>query len=372
MGGGHDEREQTLNQLLVEMDGFNRNEGVIVMAATNRKDILDPALLRPGRFDRQVYIGKPDCKGREEILKIHAKNKPLADTVDLHTVARATVGFTGADLENLLNEAALLSARNNRPCIIMSDIEEALLKVMAGPQKKSHKVSEEKRRLAAYHEAGHAIAAHYQENHMPVQQITIIPRGQTGGMTLYLPEEDGDFESRGEMKAFIVSALGGRVAEQLKLADISVGASGDIKQATAIAHQMVTKYGMSEKLGAVSYDNDDEIFVGMSYGRTRAYSERTAGDIDEEVKRLVDEAYEKCRSILQAHEDKLDAVTEFLLAHDTMTRAQFEACMNGEEIPEAESESIFSHFEENTQPEETSEEQSEETLGAQPEETSEE
>lgn len=355
LGGGHDEREQTLNQLLVEMDGFNRNEGVIVMAATNRKDILDPALLRPGRFDRQIYIGKPDCKGREEILKVHAKNKPLADTVDLHTVARATVGFTGADLENLLNEAALLSARNNRPCIIMPDMEEALLKVMAGPQKKSHKVSEEKRRLAAYHEAGHAVAAHFQEKHMPVQQITIIPRGQAGGMTLYLPEEDGAFESRSEMKAFIVSALGGRVAEQLKMADISVGASNDIKQATAIAHQMVTKYGMSEKLGTISYDNDDEIFVGMSYGKTRSYSERTAGAIDDEVKRLVDEAYAKCTEILKAHEDKLEAVAEYLLENETMTRNQFEACMKGEEILPEETATIFTHFEEPTKvaPEDT-------------------
>ena len=346
MGGGHDEREQTLNQLLVEMDGFNRNEGVIVMAATNRKDILDPALLRPGRFDRQIYIGRPDCKGREAILKVHARNKPLADSVDLHTVARATVGFTGADLENLLNEAALLSARANRPCIIMPDLEEALLKIMAGPQKKSHKVSEEKRRLAAYHEAGHAVSAHFQENHMPVQQITIIPRGQTGGLTLYLPEEDGDFESRGEMKAFIVSALGGRAAEQLKMEDISVGASNDIKQATAIAHQMVTKYGMSERLGTVSYGDDDEIFVGMSYGRTRSYSERTAGDIDEEVKRLVDEAFAKSIELLRTHDDKLEAVAQFLLAHDTMTRRQFEACMNGEEIPQDSAESIFEHFEE--------------------------
>ena len=350
MGGGHDEREQTLNQLLVEMDGFYRNEGVIVMAATNRKDILDPALLRPGRFDRQIYIGKPDCRGREEILKVHARNKPLADTVDLHTVARATVGLTGADLENLLNEAALLSARNNRPCITMPDLEEALLKVMAGPQKKSHRVSEEKRRLTAYHEAGHAVAAHFQENHMPVQQITIIPRGQTGGLTLYLPEEDGELESRSEMQALIISALGGRVAEQLKLSDISVGASNDIKQATAIAHEMVTKYGMSEKLGAVSYDNDDEIFIGMSYGRTRSYSERTAGEIDEEVKRLVDEAYAKCKALLTAHDDKLEAVTQFLLAHDTMTRAQFEACMNGKEIPQTDDASIFAHFE---KPEET-------------------
>ena len=347
MGGGHDEREQTLNQLLVEMDGFNRNEGVIVMAATNRQDILDPALLRPGRFDRQIYIGRPDCKGREDILGIHAKNKPLADTVDLHTVARATVGFTGADLENLLNEAALLSARANRPCITMPDLEEALLKVLAGPQKKSHKVSDKTRRLTAYHEAGHAVAAYYLPGHIPVQQISIIPRGQTGGMTVYLPDEDEDDNYRQQMFDRIVSAMGGRVAEELKLDDISTGASADIRQATAIARQMVTKYGMSEKLGTIAYGDDgDEVFVGMSYGKTRSYSERTAGEIDEEVKRLVDEAYAKCREVLTAHDDKLEAVSKYLLAHDNMSRNQFEACMKGEEIQEENAESIFSHFEE--------------------------
>ncbi len=347
LGGGHDEREQTLNQLLVEMDGFNRNEGVIVMAATNRQDILDPALLRPGRFDRQIYIGRPDCKGREDILKVHAKNKPLADTVDLHTVARATVGFTGADLENLLNEAALLSARSNRPCITMPDLEEALLKVMAGPQKKSHKVSDKARRLTAYHEAGHAVAAFYLPGHIPVQQVSIIPRGQTGGMTVYLPDEDEDGEYRQQMFDRIVSAMGGRVAEELKMDDISTGASADIRQATAIARQMVTKYGMSEKLGTIAYGDDgDEVFVGMSYGKTRSYSERTAGEIDEEVKRLVDEAYAKCRELLTEHNDKLEAVSAYLLANDTMSRNQFEACMKGEEVSEEAGESIFSHFEE--------------------------
>ena len=344
LGGGHDEREQTLNQLLVEMDGFTGNTGVIVMAATNRKDILDPALLRPGRFDRQVYIGKPDCKGREEILKVHAKGKPLADTVDLHIVARATVGFTGADLENLLNEGALLAARANRPCILMEDLEEAMLKVSYGPQKKSHKVSERTRRLTAYHEAGHAVSAWYLPHHPPVQMVTTIPRGPAGGLTMYLPEEDQDDASRSQMFEHIVSALGGRIAESLKMDDISTGASADIQQATSIAHEMVTRYGMSEALGPVRYGDDEEIFVGMSYGRTRPYSDQTAGKIDDEVRRLIDKAYEQCEQILREHDDKLEAVAQYLLAHDTMTRSQFNACMKGEEIPDAESESIFDRF----------------------------
>ncbi|MBQ4301869.1 MAG: ATP-dependent zinc metalloprotease FtsH, partial [Oscillospiraceae bacterium] len=314
LGGGHDEREQTLNQLLVEMDGFTGNTGVIVMAATNRKDILDPALLRPGRFDRQIYIGKPDCNGREEILKVHAKGKPLADTVDLHIVARATVGFTGADLENLLNEAALLAGRANRPCILMEDLEEGLLKVMAGPQKKSHKQSERTRRLTAYHEAGHAVSAWYLPHHAPVQLVTIIPRGPTGGLTMFLPEEDRDDVSRSEMTEQIVSALGGRIAESIKMEDISTGASADIQQATEIAHDMVTRYGMSDALGTVRYGDDGEVFVGMSYGRTKPYSEETAGKIDDEVRRLIDEAYERCRSILVEHDDKLEAVAQFLLS----------------------------------------------------------
>ena len=344
LGGGHDEREQTLNQLLVEMDGFTGNTGVIVMAATNRKDILDPALLRPGRFDRQVYIGKPDCEGREAILKVHARGKPLADTVDLHIVARATVGFTGADLENLLNESALLAARANRPCILMEDLEEGLLKVMAGPQKKSHKVSERTRRLTAYHEAGHAVSAWYLPHHAPVQMVTIIPRGPTGGLTMYLPEEDQDDTSRSEMFESIVSALGGRIAESIKMDDISTGASADIQHATSIAHDMVTRYGMSEALGPVRYGDDGEVFVGMSYGRTKPYSEETAGKIDDEVRRLIDQAYEQCEGLLREHDDKLEAVAQYLLAHDTMTRSQFSACMRGEEIPEGESESIFDRF----------------------------
>ena len=344
LGGGHDEREQTLNQLLVEMDGFTGNTGVIVMAATNRKDILDPALLRPGRFDRQVYIGKPDCDGREAILKVHARGKPLADTVDLHIVARATVGFTGADLENLLNEAALLAARANRPCILMEDMEEGLLKVMAGPQKKSHKQSERTRRLTAYHEAGHAVAAWYLPHHAPVQMVTIIPRGPTGGLTMFLPEEDQDDTSRSEMYESIVSALGGRIAESLKMDDISTGASADIRQATEIAHDMVTRYGMSDALGTVNYGDDNEVFVGLSYGRTKPYSEQTAGKIDEEVRRIIDEAYAECTQILTEHDNRLEQVASFLLEHDTMTRSQFNACMKGEQIPENESESIFDRF----------------------------
>ena len=344
LGGGHDEREQTLNQLLVEMDGFTGNTGVIVMAATNRKDILDPALLRPGRFDRQVYVGKPDCEGREAILKVHARNKPLADTVNLHVVARATIGFTGADLENLLNEAALLAARENRPCILMQDLEEAMLKVIAGPQKKSHKQSERTRRLTAYHEAGHAVSAYYLPHHPPVQLVTIIPRGPTGGLTMYLPEEDQDDTSRNEMFESIVSSLGGRIAEQLKMDDISTGASADIQHATGIAHDMVTRYGMSEKLGPVRYGDDGEIFVGMSYGRTKPYSEQTAGQIDEEVRALIDQAYEKCTLLLTEHDDRLEAVAQYLLTHNTMSRNQFVACMEDKPIPEHETESIFDRF----------------------------
>jgi cell division protease FtsH len=344
LGGGHDEREQTLNQLLVEMDGFTGNTGVIVMAATNRKDILDPALLRPGRFDRQIYIGKPDCQGREDILKVHARGKPLADTVNLHIVARATVGFTGADLENLLNEGALLAARANRPCILMEDLEEAMLKVSYGPQKKSHKVSERSRRLTAYHEAGHAVSAWYLPHHPPVQMVTTIPRGPAGGLTMFLPEEDQDDTSRSEMFEHIVSALGGRIAESFKMDDISTGASADIQQATAIAHEMVTRYGMSEALGTVRYGDDEEVFVGMSYGRTRPYSDSTAGKIDDEVRRLIDLAYEQGEQILKEHDDKLEAVAQYLLSHETMTRMQFSACMKGEPIPENESESIFEHF----------------------------
>ena len=343
MGGGHDEREQTLNQLLVEMDGFSKNEGVIVMAATNRKDILDPALLRPGRFDRQIYVDAPDVKGREAILKVHAKDKPLADNVDLKVIAKATSGMTGADLSNILNESALLAARKCRPCITMHDVEESILKVMAGPEKKSRVVSEHERKLTAIHEAGHAVAAYYLPTHDPVQQITIVPRGAAGGMTVYLPEDDTRCPSRNEMYEYIVSALGGRIAEQLHMGDITTGASSDLQQATSIARRMVTIYGMSEKLGAVVYDDGGEIFVGKNYEHTVSYSDRTAGTIDDEIKATIDRAYAQCTKLLTDHAEQLLAVSAFLLEHERMTRAQFEACMEGREIPESE-ESLFQSF----------------------------
>ena len=341
LGGGHDEREQTLNQLLVEMDGFGQNEGVIVMAATNRKDILDPALLRPGRFDRQIYVGVPDSKGREAILKVHAKDKPLADNVDLRVIAQATSGFTGADLSNLLNEAALLAARHSRPVIIMEDLEEAMMKVVAGPQKKSRVVTAHEKKLTAIHEAGHAVAMYRLPTHDPVHQITIVPRGGAGGMTLSLPSHDQNYASRNEMFESIVALLGGRIAEDLELDDISTGASNDIQRATGIARDMVAKYGMSSRLGTVSYDSNSEIFVGRDYEKTKSYSERVAGEIDEETKRIVDEAYRKCRAILESDREKLRAVADFLLAHNTMNRDQFEACMEGREIPETSASSLF-------------------------------
>ena len=343
MGGGHDEREQTLNQLLVEMDGFSKNEGVIVMAATNRKDILDPALLRPGRFDRQIYVDAPDVRGREAILKVHAKDKPLADNVDLKVIARATSGMTGADLSNLLNEAALLAARKCRPCITMPDMEESIMKVMAGPEKKSRVVSAHERKLTAIHEAGHAVAAYYLPTHDPVQQITIVPRGAAGGMTVYLPEDDTHCPSRNEMFEFIVSLLGGRIAEHLQMDDISTGASSDLQRASSIARQMVARYGMSERLGAVVYDDDGEIFVGRDYEKTLAYSDQTASVIDEEVKATIDRAYAQCTGILTAHSEQLLAVADFLLAHERMSRTQFEACMAGQPIPEEE-EGLFQSF----------------------------
>ena len=341
LGGGHDEREQTLNQLLVEMDGFGQNEGVIVMAATNRKDILDPALLRPGRFDRQVYVGRPDSKGREEILHVHAKDKPLADDVDLKIVAQATAGFTGADLSNLLNEGALLAARQNRPVILMQDLEEAMMKVLLGPQKKSRVVTKHERKLTAIHEAGHAVAMYHLPTHDPVHQVTIIPRGATGGMTVSLPDHDKNYASRNQMFEQIVSFLGGRIAEALELDDISTGASNDIQRATEIARDMVARYGMSRRLGTVSYTGGDEIFVGRDYEKTKTYSERVAGEIDEEVKFVVDEAYEKCRAILEEHREQLRAVADYLMEHDTMSRDQFEACMEGREIPAESTSSLF-------------------------------
>ncbi len=323
MGGGHDEREQTLNQLLVEMDGFETNEGVIVMAATNRVDILDTALMRPGRFDRQVYVGLPDVKGREEILKVHARNKNLGDDVDLAGVAKSTIGFTGADLENLLNEAAIMSASRKKRFITMQELEDATLKVIAGPEKKSRVVSPKARKLTAYHEAGHAVTAYFLPGCDPVHHITIIPRGQAGGMTVYRPEEEKDFTARGDMLDRIVSALGGRIAEKLTLDDISTGASGDIQQATSIARSMVAKYGMSEELGPVLYDGSDTVFIGRDYGHTKGYSEKTAAAIDDEVRRIMREASQKCEQILTDNMGLLIATAEYLLENETMDGKTF-------------------------------------------------
>ncbi|HHT16124.1 MAG TPA: ATP-dependent zinc metalloprotease FtsH [Papillibacter sp.] len=324
LGGGHDEREQTLNQLLVEMDGFTSNEGVIVIAATNRADILDNALLRPGRFDRQIYVGLPDIKGREEILKVHARGKMLGEDVDFKSIARGTPGFTGADLENLLNEAALLAARGGKRFISMLEIEKATLKVLAGPEKKSRVVTEKDRRLTAYHEAGHAVVSYFLEHADPVHHITIIPHGAAGGMTIYRPEEDKSFNSRSEMFERIVSALGGRVAEKLILDDISTGASGDIQQASAIARSMVTKYGMSERLGPISFDSSSHsVFIGRDFSQTKSYSEQTAAIIDEEVKRIFDEAMKRCENILTEKKHLLVATAEYLLENETMTGEEF-------------------------------------------------
>ena len=328
LGGGHDEREQTLNQLLVEMDGFGQNEGVIVMAATNRKDILDPALLRPGRFDRQIYVGRPDWRGREAILKVHAKDKPLSEDVNLGTTARATAGFTGADLENLLNEAALLAARAERPCLTNEDLERAMLKVIAGPEKRSHVVTPHERRLTAVHEAGHAVVIYHLPNHDPVHQVTIVPRGGAGGITVSLPADDQDYMSRNEMFEQIVADLGGRVAEQLCLQDISTGASSDIRQATSVARDMVQRYGMSDKLGPVSYAADGEVFIGRDYEKSKPYSERVAGDIDDEVKAIIDRAYRRCQEILTDHRDQLEKIAKYLMEFETMDRATFEKAMS--------------------------------------------
>ena len=347
LGGGHDEREQTLNQLLVEMDGFGKNEGVIVMAATNRKDILDPALLRPGRFDRQIYVGTPDWRGREDILKIHAKDKPLSDNVDLSAIAKATAGFTGADLENLMNEGALLATERNRHVITMKDMEDAMIKVIAGPEKRSRVVPQHERKLTAYHEAGHAVAMYHLPTQDPVHQITIIPRGTAGGMTISLPTDDTSYLSRNEMYETIVSFLGGRVAEQLKLDDISTGASNDIQRATGIARDMVSRYGMSSRLGPVSYASDDEVFIGRSYEKTKSYSERIAGDIDEEVHTILQKAYDQCAALLQAHDAELCRVAEFLMAHGTMSRVQFEAAMQAKPIPESPEEPSAFEFHQN-------------------------
>ena len=325
LGGGHDEREQTLNQLLVEMDGFGSNEGVVVLAATNRVDILDPALLRPGRFDRQVYVGLPDIKGREEILQVHAKNKPLAEDVDLKQIARGTAGFTGADLENLLNEAALLAGRSSESFITMKDLQESIIKVIAGPEKHSRVIPERERRLTAYHEAGHAVVMHALPDLDPVHQITIVPRGEAGGMTIYLPDEDRSYLSRSYMLDRIAGLLGGRAAEQLVLGDISTGASNDISRATQLARKMVGTYGMSEQLGNVAFDaGHDEVFIGKSMAQTRPYSEKTAAEMDGEIRRIMDDAYARCTAILEQYRPQLVEVAEYLLANETMTAEEFE------------------------------------------------
>ena len=326
LGGGHDEREQTLNQLLVEMDGFTANEGVVVLAATNRVDILDPALLRPGRFDRQVFVGLPDIKGRRDILAIHAKGKPLAEDVDLARVARATAGFTGADLENLLNEAALLTGRRGEKLITEDAIHQSVIKVIAGPEKHSRVIPEQERRLTAYHEAGHAVVIHALPHHDPVHQITIVPRGQSGGMTIFLPEEDRSYRSKSFMTEQIVSLLGGRAAEEMMLGDISTGASSDIQRATAIARKMVGTYGMSEKLGNVAFDaGTDEVFIGKSMGHPRPYSEQTAAEMDTEIRAIIDSAYDRCRTILAESKPQLEAVAAYLLEHETMDAEVFES-----------------------------------------------
>ena len=333
LGGGHDEREQTLNQLLVEMDGFGSNEGVVVLAATNRVDILDPALLRPGRFDRQVYVGLPDIKGREEILKIHARNKPLAEDVDLGQVAKGTPGFTGADLENLLNEAALLTGRQDKAAIDKACIDEAVIKVIAGPEKHSRVIPQQERKLTAYHEAGHAVVMRALPQHDPVHQITIVPRGQAGGMTISLPDEDRSYLSREYMIQQIVSLLGGRAAEQLMLGDISTGASNDIQRATSMARKMVGTYGMSAKLGTVAFDaGSDEVFIGKSMGHTRPYSEKTAAEMDSEIRAIIDEAYDKAQAILLTYQKQLTEIAEYLLANETMTGEVFESFFT-EEAP---------------------------------------
>ena len=355
LGGGHDEKEQTLNQLLVEMDGFSKNEGVIVLAATNRPDILDPALLRPGRFDRQIHVGHPDVKGREEILKVHARNKRLDDTVSLKTIARSTVGFTGADLSNLLNEAAIMAARDNRPVLNMEDLNEAMMKIIAGPAKKSRVQNRRDLRTTAIHEAGHAVATYRLPTQDPVRHITIIPRGQSLGSTWSLPKDDSSNMTRNEMYEEIVSLLGGRVAEAIYIGDISVGASNDIDRATKLAKDMVARYGMCERLGTVSYLSGGEVFIGRDYQNTKSYSEAVAGTIDEEVKNLIDRAYAHCKQILEENADKMDAVVDFLLKNESMTGEQFEACMEGREIGDSSTTSLFDGFETKEEPAKTGE-----------------
>ncbi len=346
LGGGHDEKEQTLNQLLVEMDGFGKNEGVIVMAGTNRPDILDPALLRPGRFDRQIHVGRPDVKGREDILKVHAKGKRLAEDVNLKTIARSTAGFTGADLSNLLNEAAILAARENRPAMSMADINEAIMKITMGPEKRSHVAQRRDLKTTAVHEAGHAVAMYFLDSHDPVRHISIVPRGQSLGATWYLPQDDSTNQTRNEMYQQIVGLLGGRVAEALFLGDISVGAANDIERATKLAKDMVARYGMCEKLGTVSYLDGGEVFIGRDYQTTKSYSEKVAGTIDDEVKALIDNAYARCKQILSDNAGKLHQVVDYLLEHENMTGAQFAACMEGKDIGEGSDTALLDGFEE--------------------------
>ncbi len=341
LGGGHDEREQTLNQLLVEMDGFGRTDGVIVLAATNRPDILDPALLRPGRFDRQIYVSTPDAKGREDILKVHAKGKRLDEAVSLKTVALATSGFTGADLANLLNEAAIMAARENRPVLNMQDLNGAMMKILAGPEKRSRVRLQKDLKLTAVHEAGHAVAMHSLPTHDPVHQISIIPRGRALGLTWTTPKEDSDHLTRNEMYERIVGLLGGRVAEALFLKDISTGASNDIDRASKLARDMVSRYGMCECLGTVSYTGGDELFIGRDYEKVKGYSEKVAGTIDDEVKALIDKAYDHCAQILTRDADKMKQVVAFLLEHETMTGQQFADCMAGKEISESKETTLF-------------------------------
>jgi len=344
LGGGHDEKEQTLNQLLVEMDGFGRTEGVIVLAATNRPDILDPALRRPGRFDREIYVGVPDSKGREEILKVHAKGKRLDASVNLRKVALATSGFTGADLSNLMNEAAIMAARDNRPVLTMDDLSEAMMKIVAGPEKRSRIRLAKDQRITAIHEAGHAVAMYHLPTQDPVRQISIIPRGQALGITWSQPMEDSNHMTRNEMYESIVGLLGGRVAEALFLQDISTGASNDIDRASKLARNMVARYGMCQRLGTVSYLNDGEVFIGRDFEKTKSYSEQFAGTIDEEVKHLIDKAYDHCRRILSENTGKFDQVVEFLLHNETMSGEQFADCMAGRPIGEASSTAMFDGF----------------------------
>ena len=333
LGGGHDEREQTLNQLLVEMDGFTDNQGVIVIAATNRRDILDPALLRPGRFDRQITVGYPDIKGREAILRVHTKNKKLAPDISLATIAKGTAGFTGADLANLVNEAALLAARNNRKAITQPDIEEATIKVVAGPEKKSKVVSEDEKRLTAFHEAGHAVCTFHCKTQDPVHQVSIIPRGMAGGYTMSLPEHDRSFRSKTQMEEEIIVLLGGRVAEKIVLDEISTGASNDIERATDLARSMITRYGFSEKLGPIVYGHDNsEVFLGRDYSQGRNYSENVAAEIDGEIRELIDTSYENAKQILLSHRDQLDKVAHYLMEHEKIDGDDFVKLMNGESL----------------------------------------